>query len=442
MFLGSRRTLLPAVCATVAVVSIGCSGPDGRPDDGGSSRAPTSPAPTSSSTATELPAPAGHRIGSTFFGMHDGRVSQGIPPDAPVGALRLWDTGTSWRQLETSPRHFDWSPLDTAVATAENAGARPLLVLGQTPTFYASRPGQEAAYGPGAASMPRIDAWRRYLTAVAKRFGDRIDYQVWNEANVVGYWAGTPRQMARLAMVASEIIREIVPEATVVSPPFVLRLPSQWSYFKSFWSLQSPALNLAAGLDAVALQLYPPADGLPEAEVRLVQKAWRVLSQHGIDLPLWNTEINYGLQGGPEPPPIPESLQRAFVMRTYLLNAGLGVQRVYWYRWDIGPIANTYLTRDDRTKTLAGDAFGVVRDWLDGARVQGCSSGETAPGVWACLASKGRQVRTFWWKPRGPATKIEADAATSWINADGTVSACRASCRVEVGVTPVMVVKE
>ena len=38
--------------------------------------------------------------------------------------------------------------------------------------------------------MPDLGAWRRYVTAVAERYGDRIDYQVWNETNVIGYWTG------------------------------------------------------------------------------------------------------------------------------------------------------------------------------------------------------------------------------------------------------------
>lgn len=44
----------------------------------------------------------------TFFGMHDGRVTQGTAPDTPVGALRFWDTGTTWLQLENSPGQFTW----------------------------------------------------------------------------------------------------------------------------------------------------------------------------------------------------------------------------------------------------------------------------------------------------------------------------------------------
>ncbi|WP_296604008.1 hypothetical protein [Nocardioides sp.] len=374
--------------------------------------------------------------------MHDGLVSQGRAPDAPIGALRLWDSGTSWRDLETRPGGFTWTTLDTAVATVERMRARPLLVLGQTPTFHASKPREEAPYGAGAASMPDLGAWRRYVTAVAQRYGDRIDYQIWNEANVVQYWTGTPRQMAQLTLTASKAIRKVVPKATIVAPAFPLRLESQQAWFADFWSLQSTRVDLAGAVDAASVQLYPSAEGLPEDQATLLDIAREVLAENGIDLPVWNTEINFGLQGGPEPPAIPAELQRAFLMRTYLLDAGLGLPRVYWYSWNIGRIANTYLTEEDlTTETLAGKSFDVVRDWLEGTRVEGCTLGDREPGVWECVARGEGEVRTFWWKPRGPAVRVTSPDATSWSDAGGAVTRCRESCRVPVGATPVMVVR-
>ncbi|MCD4533147.1 hypothetical protein LRP67_03515 [Nocardioides sp. cx-169] len=374
----------------------------------------------------------------TFFGMHDGRVTQGSTPDAPVGALRFWDSGTSWRELETRPGQFTWSGLDTAVVAAESVGARPLLVLGQTPPFHALRPGVESAYGAGAASMPELGAWRRYVSAVAKRYGDRIDYQVWNEANVVNYWAGTPRQMAELTVVASQSIRQVAPRATVVAPPFVLRLSGQQDYFTEFWSWQSRGIDLESAVDAVAVNLYPLAEGLPEAQVELLEQARDVLAMAGVELPVWNTEINFGLGGGLTPPPISPERQRAFVLRNFLVNASLGVQRVYWYRWDLQPIANTLLTTPDfATPTLAGRAFSLVHDWLNGTRVGPCAS---TAGVWKCTARAGRQTRTFWWKPNGRPTQMTVRGpGASWTDAAGSVTRCPEGCRVTVDESPVMV---
>ena len=438
----SRRMLLTPVCAALAVLCVGCGGPSTQSAvDNAPSPAPPTAAPTRSSTPRQPAAPVGHRITSTFFGMHDGQVAQGIAPDAPIGALRLWDTGTSWRDLEKSPGHFDWTTLDTTVATARRMHARPLLVLGQTPAFYASQPHQQAAYGPGAASMPDLAAWRRYVSAVAARYGDRIDYEIWNEADVVGYWTGTPEQMAQLTTTASHAIRAIAPRATVVSPSFVLRLPSQRDDFEAYWALQSKRNDLAAAVDAVSVHLYPAAEGQPEDEVAIADGARKVLADHGVHLPLWNTEINYGLLGGPEPPPIPAERQRAFLIRTYLLNAGMGVPRVYWYRWDLHSVANTLLVEGDlTTETLAGRSFALVRDWLAGTRVEECRQGVAGAGVWECVAHKGPQVRTFLWKPRGRPTRASAQGATSWTDASGGVTRCHQACRVPVGPAPVMVV--
>ena len=50
--------------------------------------------------------------------------------------------------------------------------------------------------------MPDKASWVRYVQAVARRnktvWGGIASFQVWNEANVIGYWSGTPKQMATL----------------------------------------------------------------------------------------------------------------------------------------------------------------------------------------------------------------------------------------------------
>ena len=444
----ARRRIVALLALPVLTVSA-CTDDGGSGEPGGAASAPTSSAPASPSPTASPPAevpegepadtpPSSAPVRSTFFGMHDGRLTQGLTPAAPVGSLRLWDSGTSWREVETSPGQFTWDALDTAIAAIESVQARPLLVLGQTPSFHARRAEPESAYGPGAASMPDLGAWRRYVAAVAERYGNRIDYQVWNEANVIGYWAGTSKEMAELTVSASRTIRRVVPRATVVAPAFALRLSSQQRDFAEFWSWQSRGIDLASAVDAVAVHLYPVAEDPPEAQVALLEQARVVLAEHAVDLPVWNTEINFGLLGGPTPPAIPAERQRAFLMRAYLLNAGLGVQRVYWYRWDIQPIANTMLTASDlTTPTSAGRAFATIRDWLDGTRVSACAP---SAGLWSCTARAGEETRTFWWRPKGKPVQIELEApARAWTDADGEVTPCPDGCRVPVGETPVMV---
>ena len=434
-----RRAVFVAALATLLSLTA-CS-------QGGADTPKHEPAAASSSaTPAETPAPAqptspgssaSGPIRSTFFGMHDGRVTLGVVPPAPVGALRFWDSGTNWRDLEPARGQFAWGGLDTAVAAAEKAHARPLLVLGQSPTFYASKPNEAGAYGAGAASMPDLGAWRRYVTAVVQRYGDRLDYQVWNEANVVGYWTGTPRQMALLTVTAGRIIHHVAPHATVVAPPFVQRLSSQRRSFQSFWVLQSKGVPLVAAVDAVALNLYPRAEDPPEAQIGLFKHASSVLERLGVRLPVWNTEINFGLMGGPQPPPISAEQQRAFLMRTYILNAGLGVPRVYWYRWDLVPIANTLLTTPDfSTPTLAGQAYSTVRTWLLGARMESCDRNDDR---WTCTGRRAGTELTFTWKPHGPPARVTVGAGSTWTDADGHMSGCPHGCRPTAGQTPIMI---
>ena len=68
-------------------------------------------------------------------------VSGGVPwPTAKFGTLRLWDSGTSWTSLEPLKGVWNWQPLDTWVAAAEQHGVRDiLLTLGQTPPWASTQ---------------------------------------------------------------------------------------------------------------------------------------------------------------------------------------------------------------------------------------------------------------------------------------------------------------
>ena len=70
---------------------------------------------------------------------------------------------------------------------------------GQTPRFHSTKPAKRGSYGLGAASMPTETSWKNYVYEGGPRYKGRgVDYQVWNEANVKGYWNGTAAQMAKL----------------------------------------------------------------------------------------------------------------------------------------------------------------------------------------------------------------------------------------------------
>jgi hypothetical protein len=175
------------------------------------------------------PAAGDVRVGPGFFGIHDGsfqaygRVS--------FGSIRLWDTGTTWRRIETSPGHYNWTRLDSLVSAAQEHGVRVMLVLGMTPAFYAD-----------SRTVPPTDLthFRDYVRAAMERyrdFGGRrgvAAYQVWNEGNVSAFWTGTPHQLAELTAVVDRVRDQVDPAARVVAPSFAVRLQSQRRWISAY----------------------------------------------------------------------------------------------------------------------------------------------------------------------------------------------------------------
>ena len=161
------------------------------------------------------------------------------------------------------------------------------------------------------------------------------------------------------------------------------------------------------------------------------------LDRHGVDKPIWNTEVNYGLTGLPvDPAPVEE--QQANVARTYLLNAAHDIDRVYWYGWDQQSIVNTLLTEPDAaTVTPAGRTFATVQRWLVGGVMQACTADPA--GTYTCTLRRSDGMRRVYWNPTAPASVPLPAGATSYETADGTVGKPTAGQVLEVGAVPVMV---
>jgi polysaccharide biosynthesis protein PslG len=405
--------------------------------------------------AVALAAPAGPaeaakapRITSEFFGVHHQGLHADGPigwPQAPVGSVRLWDNGVSWREIEVAPGVFDWALLDAEIAKARANGASVLLVLGQTPAFHSTKPGRASTYGPGASAMPTKAAWTAYVRAVAYRnrtvWGGVADFQVWNEANVPGYWSGTPAQMAQLTSWTDRALRAAGSSATLVAPAMVTRLTSQRKWIDSYYKQRVRRKNVSAYVDAVSFQLYPAPSAGPEAAMTLLAAARRILARHGVNKPIWNTEVNYGLVGGPSAGATARGIsverQVANVLRTFALNAGNRVRRVYWYSWDLQGIANTPLVAADRiTLTSAGRAFLTARSWLLRSRPTGCSKARN--GTWTCTFTTSTQTRRVVWNP-GKTVRYDVPRGrtqlTTWSSVTGTRPTSR---RVRVGTVPVL----
>ena len=415
--------------------------------------------------ATSVPTAAwaaphhGRRVQPAFFGMHD---ASGLGyHHVAFGSLRIWDAGATWRDLETSPDHFDWSPLDSLVTDAQRHGVRVTLVLGMTPSFYAGSPTQP----PGD-----LTHFSDYVRAVMQRYRDFRgrrgieSYQVWNEGNVSTFWTGSPHQLAVLTRLVDRARDSVDPGATVLAPSFAARLAGQRHWISAYQSQRVSGHHVWHYYDVNAISLYPKAaygrrTGGPEDGIRILEQVRTRLHRAGVPdgIPIWATEVNYGVRSGPggaEPArPISRKRQVANVLRTYLLGAARGLGRVYWYRYDWGrvvdghTIGNTLLSDPDdwSRATSAGRALRTAERWLTGRLVptpghhRACARSHR--GTYTCIVRHGRHTRTILWNPQRT-VRIRVADADARENQNGRPVALRSGpTTVRVGYRPVMLLR-
>jgi hypothetical protein len=123
------------------------------------------------------------------------------------------------------------------------------------------------------------------------------------------------------------------------------------------------------------------------------------LHQNGCSKPLWNTE-----SGWASPKHFKSDEESAgYLMRTYVLNWLLGVQRCYWYAWDNHNWSTLDLTSRSGTQmTSAGAAYGVIRAWLTGSVLRSC--GRRRSGIWLCQLQRADSMDRLLWSDKGKQT--------------------------------------
>jgi hypothetical protein len=310
------------------------------------------------------PAMAAEPIPAVDFGLHIPGISTGTDPVTSYGAIRLWDSGVAWGQVNQAKGKYWWNGLDASIGNANNQGAQILYVLGSTPTWAASKKKQGTYPNKGAASMPSMAVWKSWVKAVVQRYGSSIEsYQIWNEANLSTFWQGTPKQMAQLTQAAYKIIKAGDPTAKVVSASSTVRLTS--AYNKFFPAYLKELKKLGWPVDVFSVHTYPAGPGTPATRAQLIGNVQASLKKAGAPAkPLWDTEVNYGIAGpgGGNPHVTIEGAQAAnWVADTYLDNNRLGVDRSYWYFWaPADPLLGIQMV--DGTAGATG--FQTVQNWL------------------------------------------------------------------------------
>jgi len=333
------------------------------------------------------------------FGLHVHGLHRGNPwPAVRFGFLRLWDSGTQWRQLE--PRKGDWQfkRLDQIVRMANNHGVKLLMTLGQTPLWAAADPNAESPYRDGASSPPRdLSDWRNYVKQIGKRYKGKIrHWEVWNEINVKHFWSGDLRTMVEMERIAVEILKSIDPDNLVLTPSI------QGGAYK--WLDRYLDAGGGRYADAISYHFYAPTHW-PEEVAGRILRVRELLVNHGLgNKPIWNTETGWLFENsdgklGRRMRPAWRNWKKVgykaaagVVARTYLVNLANGVEHIFWYAWDNSAMGLT----EDHGRKMKPAAYGYERmvEWLLGADIHGCNDFND---IWICRLSVKDQNQYIVW---------------------------------------------
>jgi hypothetical protein len=355
----------------------------------------TTAAPVAGSTNQLVPIQS--PIPSSYFGMHirsaviSGATASLTPwPKVQIPGWRLWDAGVRWPDIEPERGEWSFDTLDKSVEIANEHNTEVILTLGFTPAWASARPQETAAYHPGWAAEPAdLDDWRVFIRTIATRYKGRIHiYEVWNEPNLTKqFWTGSVEQMIELVREARCIVKSVDPSAILVSP-------SATSDYGLPWLSEFLSKGGGQYVDVIGYHFYVfPAN--PEAMVPLIKKVKKVMLSNGADRkPLWNTE-----SGWSDPKPFPsEDLAGGYLARAYILNWATGVERFYWYAWDDHIWVSIETTeKDNATLTPSGRAYGIIQNWLVGARMTACTEG--ADHTWICQLKRNGLNEWILWNP-------------------------------------------
>ena len=358
-------------------------------------------APLNSQVLNGYGTPTGPAISRFMFGMHapahwtsdagtgyDGPIEESSIPTVPVGSVRLWDTETAWADIEPQKGRFVFSKLQKQIELAQRLDARPMLVLGGTPSW---------AGGGGRNAVPtNVDDYKNYVRAVACHFGGSIfAYEVWNEANIKDFWQGSAAQMADLTQAAFEAIRGCNPGALVVAASTTTRATGSFGTFYPEYLDELKKRNWP--VDAYSVHSYPAASGGADDRIIGIGQFKTMLALAGAPkTTILDTETNYGLAGlGMGRVAYTGENAMALISRTYIDSARYGLDSTYWFVW----------TRGEDTKygiqmtANAGDerqAWRTTYDWLVGAQFQRCLS--VSGSITVCQFNRGGENFSIAWR--------------------------------------------
>lgn len=318
-------------------------------------------------------------ISSSYFGVHLNKLGRHNQwPQFDPGLLRLWDSGTTWAQLQGRGGGIQWRDAHgrrfeyyVRHMRKHSPDGKIMYTLGMTPSWAASSASMDcgsAPYGRDSCKVPgALDTWEDYIRQVAIRYGRDIDiWELWNEADIPQHWSGSAQEMVDLARSAKAVLVEADPSAKLVGPNITTH---GMRFLNEF-------LNAGGGEYVDGLSFHGYVGRNPIEIIKFVENVIALQRQYGFDLPLWNSEA------GPSCNSVFDDCKNysdsavsasADFYQAVIYLAAMGVKTFGYYTWEgaaLGKGGKALVESDFKTPTATGREMSTIRTWLVGARLR------------------------------------------------------------------------
>lgn len=306
--------------------------------------------------------------------------------------LRLWDTQTSWIDLNGAAQGvYNWSTLDTMLNEANTLGVDVLYTFGKVPGWASSNPTDpncRDGYHAGDCAPPSdVDSgdnyFKGFVTALMQHTGNKIAaFEMWNEPYNPPYWDGTPAQLATMVADGAQIIRAMNPKAIIITPSISV-WPNQQVFLQNFFTAAQGRVTF----DVFGIHDYTWG-GPAEKVVSEIGQAISFQNKMGMqNIPLW------GVEGSDkEWSSFTQQQKNDFIARYLTLELNSGSQRHYWYSWNTSTVGGLI-------GSSGATVYTTVSSWFNGRTPKGCTKTWSAVNngyAYSCILQDTTAHQVLW----------------------------------------------
>jgi len=403
-----------------------------------------------STAISAKPAASATRLPLSFFGQSISEIQASHFPTVPLGGVRLWDTNTTWAQIETSSGTYSWTELDTWLRSVSSHDKDSMYTFGRVPHWAAMDASQACPNAPAGAGCPApppadVDsgdtAWKTFVTALVQHSLSSQElhiayYELWNEPDLKQNWSGTPAQLVTMAKDAYAIIHRLDPSAKVIGPTASTANQYGVHFLPDYYVAGGAVAQDIVGLHAY---LYTGNDfsTTPAGITTSISQLQKLMATYHIsNKPIWFTEGNWNANGLS---PLTDAQKAAYLAQEYILMWSTdAVARYYWYSWD-SKVGTLWTAAAGLTQ--AGTAYSELADWLIDSTHSANPCSTASDGTWTCALklSSGYPAEIIWNPGISKTITVGAEFATVRTLTNSNVYSI-AGHQVAIGGLPVLVI--